>query len=87
MDIAAIVVCMKPAGVLGLILIILGGIAVAYEGSFSAQFDSPTAGYVSTASAWPSATSNRFALPPALTVSGLLGGIVLVIAGYKREAI
>jgi hypothetical protein len=78
---------MKPAGVLGLILIILGGIAVAYEGSFSAYLDPQGVEYLSTSSSWPSASTGRFALPPALTVSGLLGGLVLVIAGYKREMI
>jgi hypothetical protein len=71
---------MKPAGVLGLIMIILGGIAVAY-------LDPQGVEYLSTSSSWPSASTGRFALPPALTVSGLLGGLVLVIAGYKREMI
>ena len=74
---------MKPASIFGLLLIILGGLAVAYEGTFSADLAYQRQFHLASAAAVTA--QSPFGLHPALTMSGLLGGLVLVIAGHRRE--
>jgi hypothetical protein len=74
---------MKPASILGLFLIILGGLAVAYEGTFTAELAHQRQAHFSSVAV--AGAQSPFGFHPALTMSGLLGGLVLVIAGHRRE--
>ena len=76
---------MKPAGIVGIVLIILGVVALAYGG-----FSYTTRENKKILDAGPiqlNATVEKersFPLPPILGVAALAGGVVLVIVGSKK---
>lgn len=74
---------MNAVGFLGLLMITLGGLAVASEGTFSPHLD-PDVASDFTVSPIAAGGQSPFSVPPALIMSGLLGGLVLVIAGNRR---
>ena len=74
---------MKPVGILGLLLIISGGLAVAFDENLSITDEANHFAFHSV-NAPRADGSTPFGVPPALTACGLLGGMVLVIAGHKR---
>ncbi len=76
---------MKPAGIVGIVLIILGVLALAYGGfSFTTQEKKKV---VDLGPLQVDATVQRersVPLPPILGVAALAGGVVLVIVGRKK---
>jgi drug/metabolite transporter (DMT)-like permease len=76
---------MKPAGIVGIVLIILGVVALAYGGfSFTTQEKKRV---VDLGPLQVDATVERersVPLPPILGVAALAGGVVLVIVGRKK---
>ena len=76
---------MKPATIVGILLIILGVIALAYGGfSFTTQ---EKKNVVDLGPIQVDATvekERRFPLPPILGVAALTGGVVLVIVGSRK---
>ena len=78
-------IVMKPATIVGILLIILGVVALAYGGfSFTTQEKKRV---VDLGPLQVDATvekERRFPLPPVLGVAAFAGGIVLVIVGNKK---
>lgn len=76
---------MNPAGIVGIVLIILGIVALAYGGfSFTTQEKKKV---VDLGPLQVDATVERersVPLPPILGVAALVGGVVLVIVGRKK---
>jgi len=76
---------MKPAGIIGIVLIILGVVALAYGGfSFTTQEKKKV---VDLGPIQLDATVEKersVPLPPILGIAALAGGIVLVIVGNKK---
>ena len=76
---------MKPAAIVGILLIILGVIALAYGGfSFTTQEKKKV---VDLGPLQVDATVQKersFPMPPILGVAALAGGVVLVIVGSKK---
>ena len=76
---------MKPAGIVGIVLIILGVVALAYGGfSFTTRENKKIldAGPIQLNATVEKERS--FPLPPILGVAALAGGVVLVIVGSKK---
>jgi uncharacterized membrane protein HdeD (DUF308 family) len=75
---------MKPAGIIGVILIIIGVVALAYEGITYTTRE--TKKVVDLGPLQVDATVEKqktIPLPPILGVAALVGGVALVIAGRK----
>jgi hypothetical protein len=74
---------MKPAVILGLVLLVLGLAALAYQGiTYTSRETVVDIGPVH-------ATANRqktLPLPPLLGIVAVAGGVVLVIAGVRKHA-
>lgn len=73
---------MKPITIAGMVLIILGVLALAYQGiNYNRQETVMNVGpmHVSTE------THERLPLPPILGGLALVGGVVLVIAGSRKN--
>ncbi len=72
---------MKPAGIVGIILIVIGIIALAYGGfSYTKREKVIDAGPLQVSAD----REKTIPFPPILGGSCLVGGIVLVIAGNKK---
>ena len=72
---------MKPAGIVGIILIVVGIIALAYGGfSFTQHKKDVDLGPVEIGHT----EEHSVPLPPILGALALVGGIVLVIAGSRK---
>jgi uncharacterized membrane protein len=74
---------MKPLSWAGIVLIVLGAIALAYQG-FNYQSKQNVVDFGSmhvTAT-----TEKRFEIPPVVGGIIILGGIILVIAGSRKKA-
>ena len=76
---------MKPAGYVGILLIILGVVALAYGGfSFTTQEKKKV---IDLGPLQVDATVQKertFPLPPILGVAALAGGVILVIVGSRK---
>ncbi len=76
---------MKPAGIVGIVLIILGVVALAYGGfSFTTRENKKL---IDAGPIQLNATVEKersFPMPPILGVAALVGGVVLVIVGSKK---
>ena len=74
---------MKPAAVVGLILIILGVISLAYQGiTYTTHKKVLDIGPIQATKE----EHKTIPLPPILGGIALVGGIVLMIAGVKRDS-
>jgi hypothetical protein len=74
---------MKPAAVVGLILIILGVISLAYQGiTYTTHKKVLDIGPIQATKE----EHETISLPPILGGIALVGGIVLMIAGGKRDS-
>jgi len=74
---------MKPLSWAGIVLIVLGAIALAYQG-FNYQSKQNVVDFGSmhvTAT-----TEKRFEIPPVVGGIVILGGIILVIAGSRKKS-
>ena len=72
---------MKPAGIVGIILIVIGIIALAYGGvSYTTREKVIDAGPVQVSAD----RQKTIPLPPVLGGICLVGGIILVLAGNKK---
>jgi hypothetical protein len=72
---------MKPAGIIGIILIVAGALALIYGGiTYTTHKKSIKVGPVQASAS----THNTIPLPPILGAVLLAGGIVLVVVGGKR---
>jgi uncharacterized membrane protein len=74
---------MKPAMMIGILLIVLGGLALAYQGfNYTRQEKVIDVGPIH-------ATAERqehVSIPPFLGGLALVGGIVLVVAGVRKNS-
>jgi hypothetical protein len=74
---------MKPITWMGIVLIVLGGLSLAYQGiNYSRQKDVVDLGAVHITTE----THERIPLPPILGGLALAGGLALVIVGAKAKA-
>ncbi len=74
---------MRPVAVLGVLLIALGVIALAYEGiTYTTKRTVVDVGPVEV----QAEEQRRIPLPPILGAVAIAGGIVLLLAGGKRSA-
>lgn len=74
---------MKPIAWLGILLIVLGGLALAYQG-FNYNHDRHI---VDMGSMHITAqTQRRVSIPPIIGGLALLGGVILLVAGAKRNS-
>jgi len=74
---------MKPITIAGIVLLVLGVLALAYQGiNYNRQETVMNVGpmHVSTE------THERFPLPPVLGGLALVGGVVLLIVGAKKSS-
>lgn len=75
---------MKPAAILGIILIAIGVVALAYQGfSFTTRENKKLVDLGPLQVQGTIEREHRVPLPPILGVAALAGGVVLVIAGRK----
>jgi uncharacterized membrane protein len=73
---------MKPAMMIGILLIVLGGLALAYQGfNYTHQEKVLDVGPIHATAE----KQEHVSIPPLLGGLALLGGIVLVIAGSRRK--
>jgi len=76
---------MKPALVIGVMLIVLGVVALAYQGiSYTTKERKKVLDIGPLQATAVVERERRFPLPPILGVSALIGGVVLVIVGSKK---
>ena len=76
---------MKPALVIGIILIVLGVVALAYQGISYTTRENKKVLDIGPIEAHASVErEKRIPLPPILGISALIGGVVLVIVGSKK---
>jgi uncharacterized membrane protein HdeD (DUF308 family) len=76
---------MKPAGIVGVILIILGVIALAYQGiTYTTREDKRVVDLGPLKIDARVEEQKRIPLPPILGVISLVGGIVLVVVGSRK---
>jgi hypothetical protein len=74
---------MKPTSLAGIILIVLGALALAYQGiDYTRREKVIDIGPIHATKD----TTERIPLPPILGGLALVGGIVLLIAGTRRSA-
>ena len=74
---------MKPITLVGIVLVVLGVLALAYQGiNYNRQETVMNVGpmHVSTE------THDRLPLPPILGGLALIGGVVLLVAGAKQKS-
>lgn len=73
---------MKPASLLGILLIVLGGLALAYQGfNYTRQEKVLDVGPIHATAE----RQERVSIPPILGGLALVAGIVLVVYGGKRS--
>jgi len=73
---------MKPMVWVGILLIVLGGLALAYQGiNYTRQKDVLDVGSVHVTSE----SHERIPLPPILGGLALVGGVVLLVMGAKNK--
>jgi uncharacterized membrane protein HdeD (DUF308 family) len=73
---------MKSATMIGIVLIVLGVVALAYQGiTYTTQEKVIDIGPIEATAK----TEKTIPLPPALGVLALVGGIVLVVVGAKKS--
>jgi uncharacterized membrane protein len=74
---------MKPAMMLGILLIVLGGLALAYQGfNYTKQEKVLDIGPIHATAE----EQKHVSIPPILGGLALVGGIVLVIAGSRKNS-
>jgi uncharacterized membrane protein len=74
---------MKPAMMLGILLIVLGGLALAYQGfNYTKQEKVLDIGPIHATAE----EQKHVSIPPILGGLALIGGIVLVIAGSRKNS-
>jgi hypothetical protein len=74
---------MKPAMMLGILLIVLGGLALAYQGfNYTKQEKVIDIGPIHATAE----EQKHVSIPPILGALALVGGIVLVVAGTRKNA-
>jgi hypothetical protein len=78
---------MKPAGIVGIILIVIGVIALAYQGITYTTREQRNV--IDIGPVQVNATverQKRVPLPPILGIAALAGGIVLLVTNSRRKA-
>jgi uncharacterized membrane protein HdeD (DUF308 family) len=76
---------MKPSGIVGVILIILGVIALAYQGiTYTTRENKRVVDLGPLKIDAQVEEQKRIPLPPILGVISLVGGIVLVVVGSRK---
>jgi uncharacterized membrane protein len=74
---------MKPMVVLGILLIVLGGLALAYQGfTYTHQEKILDAGPIHATAE----KHDRVSIPPIFGGLALVGGIVLLVVGTKKKS-
>lgn len=74
---------MKPISWAGIVLIVLGALALAYQGiNYTRQKDVIDLGSVHVTTE----TEERIPLPPVLGGLALVGGVVLLIVGARKKS-
>jgi len=74
---------MKPAMMLGILLIVLGGLALAYQGfNYTKQEKVLDIGPIHATAE----EQKHVSIPPILGGLALVGGIVLIIAGSRKNS-
>jgi uncharacterized membrane protein len=74
---------MKPMVVLGILLIVLGGLALAYQGfTYAHQEKILDAGPIHATAE----KHDRVSIPPIFGGLALVGGIVLLVVGTKKKS-
>jgi uncharacterized membrane protein len=74
---------MKPMVVLGILLIVLGGLALAYQGfTYTHQEKILDAGPIHATAE----KHDRVSIPPIFGGVALVGGIVLLVVGTKKKS-
>jgi uncharacterized membrane protein len=74
---------MKPISILGILLIVLGALALAYQGiTYTKREKVVDIGPIHATAD----TQKTIPLPPILGGIALIGGVVLLVAGAKRTA-
>lgn len=73
---------MRPINIAGIVLLILGVLALAYQGiNYNRQETVMHVGPMSVSTE----THDRFPLPPILGGLALVGGVVLLVVGSKKS--
>jgi hypothetical protein len=73
---------MKPAMMIGILLIVLGGLALAYQGfNYTKQEKVIDIGPIHATAE----EQKHVSIPPILGALALVGGIVLVVAGTRKN--
>ena len=76
---------MKPAGIVGILLIVLGVLALAYQGfTYTTRENKKVLDLGPLKVDATVETQKTVPLPPILGVAALVGGVVLVIVGSKK---
>ena len=76
---------MKPAGIVGILLIILGVVALAYQGfTYTTRENKKVLDLGPLKVDATVETQKTVPLPPILGVAALAGGVVLVVMGSKK---
>lgn len=76
---------MKPAAIIGIILIVIGVVALAYQGfTYTTHEDKKILDLGPLQATAHVERQKTVPLPPILGVAALAGGIVLVIVGTKK---
>jgi hypothetical protein len=74
---------MKPIMIAGIVLVVLGALALAYQGiNYTTQEDVINVGPIHATTD----RQERIPLPPILGGLALVGGIVLLVTGAKKSA-
>jgi len=74
---------MKPAMMIGILLIVLGGLALAYQGfNYTHQEKVIDLGPIHATAE----EQKHVSIPPLLGALALVGGIVLVVAGTRKNS-
>jgi uncharacterized membrane protein len=74
---------MKPLSWAGIVLIVLGAIALAYQGfNYQSKQDVVDFGSMHVTAT----TEKRFEIPPVVGGIVILGGIILVVAGARKKS-
>ena len=74
---------MKPISLIGIVLIVVGALALAYQGfNYTREKNAVDMGPVH----FTSETHEHIALPPILGGLALVGGVILLVAGAKNKS-
>ncbi|HYR57041.1 MAG TPA: DUF3185 domain-containing protein [Chthoniobacteraceae bacterium] len=77
---------MKPAGIIGILLIVLGVIALAYQGITYTTRENKKVLELGPLKVDATVEKQKtIPLPPILGIAALAGGVVLVIVGGRKE--